>query len=80
MPAGRRKGEGAQTARSTGDVDAGGTHQRVQVREAESGRVLDAEMVTQMGREAKIEYGSVVLMERVRAGGEGVRRAVPWVR
>ncbi|KFP23327.1 CUGBP Elav-like family member 4, partial [Egretta garzetta] len=32
-------------------------------------RVLDTEMVTQMEREAKIEYGSMVLMEHVQAEG-----------
>lgn len=33
---------------------------------------MDTKMVTQTGRETRIEYGSVVLMERVRAEGEGV--------
>lgn len=70
-----RQEEGRRSTNCTqqfGNMDAGGTHQHVQVREAESGRVLDTETVTQIGREAKIEYGSVVLMEHVQAEGEGV--------
>lgn len=45
----------------------------MQVWKAESGRVLDVQMVIQMRTEAKIEYRSVVLMEHVQAEGEGVR-------
>ncbi|KAK4817038.1 hypothetical protein QYF61_026164 [Mycteria americana] len=46
-----------------------GEHISVYKCERQSRRVLDTETVTQMGREAKIEYGSVVLMEHVQAEG-----------